>query len=164
MGKEKPVEGKFVTSVKVGPKGQIIVPKEVRDMFNIQPGDMLLMLADVEQGIANLDRLEAQCNLIVPPVGGCDLAMSYTGRAMGDCVPPGTILLLKAGDRDAIIPGEEYVIVCRKIVTLRIVRAAEEEGKVRLVAGDREHYDDIGLNDSDILSVYKVKGKLIINS
>ena len=52
MGKEKPVEGKFVTSVKVGPKGQIIVPKEVRDMFNIQPGDMLLMLADVEQGIA----------------------------------------------------------------------------------------------------------------
>ena len=24
MGKEKPVEGKFVTSVKVGPKGQII--------------------------------------------------------------------------------------------------------------------------------------------
>lgn len=52
MGKEKPAEGKFVTSVKVGPKGQIIVPKEVRDMFNIQPGDMLLMLADVEQGIA----------------------------------------------------------------------------------------------------------------
>ncbi len=119
---------------------------------------------DVEQGIANLDRLEAQCNLIVPPVGGCDLAMSYTGRAMGDCVPPGPILLLKAVDRDAIIPGEEYVIVCRKIVTLRIVRAAEEEGKVRLVAGDREHYDDIVLNDSDILSVYKVKGKLIINS
>lgn len=52
MGKEKPLEGKFVTSVKVGPKGQIIVPKEVRDMFNIQPGNMLLMLADVEQGIA----------------------------------------------------------------------------------------------------------------
>lgn len=52
MGKEKPAEGKFVTSVKVGPKGQIIVPKEVRDMFGIQPGDMLLMLADTEQGIA----------------------------------------------------------------------------------------------------------------
>ena len=52
MGKEKPAEGKFVASVKVGPKGQIIVPKEVRDMFHIQPGDMLLMLADMEQGIA----------------------------------------------------------------------------------------------------------------
>ena len=119
---------------------------------------------DVEQGIGNLDRLEITCNLIVPPAGDCDLAMSYTGRAMGACVPPGTVVLLKAVDRDAIIPGEEYVIVCQKIVTLRIVRAAEEEGKVRLVAGDREHYDDILLNVSDIVSVYKVKGKLIINS
>lgn len=119
---------------------------------------------DVEQGIGILDRLEPSSNLIVPPAGDCDLAMSYAGRAMGACLPPGTVVLLKAVDRDAIIPGEEYVIVCRKIVTLRIVRAAEEEGKVRLVAGDRDHYDDILLNVSDIVSVYKVKGKLIINS
>lgn len=119
---------------------------------------------DVEQGIGILDRLEPSSNLIVPPAGDCDLAMSYAGRAMGACVPPGTVVLLKAVDRDAIIPGEEYVIVCQKIVTLRIVRAADEEGKVRLVAGDREHYDDIMLNVSDIVSVYKIKGKLIINS
>ena len=119
---------------------------------------------DVEQGIGNLGHLESPCNLIIPPVGECDLAMCYNGRAMGSCVPPGTIVLLKAVDRDAIIPGEEYVIVCQKIVTLRIVRAAEEPGKVRLVPGDRENYDDILLNVSDIVSVYKVKGKLIINS
>ena len=60
--------------------------------------------------------------------------------------------------------GGEYAIVSRKIVTLRIVRAADEEDKVRLVAGDRENYDDILLNVSDIVAVYKVKGKLIINS
>nr|WP_290539702.1 hypothetical protein [Alistipes sp.] len=119
---------------------------------------------DVEQGIARLDRLDAESNLIVPPVGECDLAMCYTGRAMGNIVPPGTVVLLKAVDRDAIIPGGEYVIVCRKIVTLRIVRAADEEGKVRLVAGDRDNFDDIILKVSDIVSVYKVKGKLIINS
>lgn len=119
---------------------------------------------DVEQGIGILDRLEPSSNLIVPPAGDCDLAMSYAGRAMGACLPPGTVVLLKAVDRDTIIPGEEYVIVSQKIVTLRIVRAADEEGKVRLVAGDRDHYDDILLNVSDIVSVYKVKGKLIINS
>ena len=33
MAKLKPPKGKFVATVKVGPKGQIIVPKEVRDMF-----------------------------------------------------------------------------------------------------------------------------------
>ena len=54
MAKIKPPKGKFVASVKVGPKGQIVVPKEVRDMFGIEPGDMLLMLADEEQGIGIL--------------------------------------------------------------------------------------------------------------
>lgn len=119
---------------------------------------------DVEQHIASLDRLEAECDLVVLPVSDCDLAMVYNGRAMGAVVPPGTIVLLKAIDADAIIPGEEYVIVCQKIVTLRIVRAADAEGKYRLVPGDRENFDDIVVNASDITSVYKVKGKLIINS
>lgn len=85
------------------------------------------------------------------------------GTCHGDALPPGAVVLLKAVDRDAIIPGE-YVIVSRKIVTLRIVRLADGEDKLRLVAGDRENYDDIILNVSDISSVYKVKGKLIINS
>ena len=45
-------EGKFIGSVKVGPKGQIVIPKEARDLFNINPGDTLILLADVERGIA----------------------------------------------------------------------------------------------------------------
>ena len=119
---------------------------------------------DVEQGIRYLTQLEAQSSLVVPPVGKCDLAMCYSGRAMGALLPPGTVVLLKLIDRDAIIPGGEYVIVSRKIVTLRIVRATGDGEKIRLVAGDKENYDDIILNVSDIMSVYKVKGKLIINS
>ncbi len=43
---------KFMSSVKVGEKGQIVIPKEVREMFGIEPGDMLLLLADKAQGIA----------------------------------------------------------------------------------------------------------------
>ena len=46
---------KFMSSVKVGEKGQIVIPKEVREMFNIPPGDMLLLLADKERGIAIVD-------------------------------------------------------------------------------------------------------------
>ena len=44
--------GKFMSSIKVGPKGQIVIPKEAREMFGIEPGDTLLLLADINRGIA----------------------------------------------------------------------------------------------------------------
>ena len=48
---EKP-EGKFAWTVTVGTKGQIVIPKEAREVFGIEPGDRLLILADVNQGMA----------------------------------------------------------------------------------------------------------------
>ena len=43
---------KFIATVKVGDKGQIVIPKRARDLFGIAPGDTLLLLADKQQGIA----------------------------------------------------------------------------------------------------------------
>ena len=43
---------KYMGSAKVGPKGQIVIPKEVRAMFDIEPGDSLILLADAQKGIA----------------------------------------------------------------------------------------------------------------
>ena len=48
---ERP-EGKYAWTVTVGTKGQIVIPKEARDVFDIHPGDHLLILADAEQGMA----------------------------------------------------------------------------------------------------------------
>ena len=39
-------------TVKVGERGQIVIPKEAREIFYINPGDSLLVLGDEEQGIA----------------------------------------------------------------------------------------------------------------
>ena len=41
-----------ISTAKVGPKGQIVIPKEVRDIFRIQPGDQVMILADSKRGIA----------------------------------------------------------------------------------------------------------------
>jgi AbrB family looped-hinge helix DNA binding protein len=39
-------------SVKVGERGQVVIPKEAREIFGIKPGDILLVLGDTERGIA----------------------------------------------------------------------------------------------------------------
>lgn len=45
-------EGKYLFGVaKVGQKGQIVIPKEAREIFNISPGDTLAVLGDINQGI-----------------------------------------------------------------------------------------------------------------
>ena len=48
---ERP-EGKYAWTVTVGTKGQIVIPKEAREIFDIRPGDHLLILADTRQGMA----------------------------------------------------------------------------------------------------------------
>jgi len=45
---------KFVGISKVGEKGQIVIPKEARDMFDIKSGDSIIVLCDKEKGIALL--------------------------------------------------------------------------------------------------------------
>jgi len=45
-------KGKHAWTAKVGEKGQIVIPKEAREIFGISPGDTLLLLGDEDQGIA----------------------------------------------------------------------------------------------------------------
>lgn len=38
-------------TAKVGDRGQIVIPKEARELFNIKPGDTLLILGEEETGL-----------------------------------------------------------------------------------------------------------------
>lgn len=38
-------------TAKVGDRGQIVIPKEARELFGIKPGDTLLILGDSETGL-----------------------------------------------------------------------------------------------------------------
>ena len=42
----------YMGTVKVGPKGQIVITKEIRDMFDIEPGQSLMIMAHPARGIA----------------------------------------------------------------------------------------------------------------
>ena len=47
-------KNKYVGICKVGEKGQIVIPKEIRNMFDIKAGDSVIVLCDKEKGIALL--------------------------------------------------------------------------------------------------------------
>ena len=48
----KPVKGKYAWTVTVGEKGQIVIPKQARELFDIHPGDALILLGDEKRGLA----------------------------------------------------------------------------------------------------------------
>ena len=52
--------GKYAWMVKIGEKGQFVIPKEARELFDLQPGYEILVLGDAERGIAILPRKQQQ--------------------------------------------------------------------------------------------------------
>ncbi len=45
-------KGRYIFgTARVGEKGQIVIPKDARRLFGIEPGDTLLILGDEENGI-----------------------------------------------------------------------------------------------------------------
>lgn len=59
-------KGKYAWTATVGEKGQIVIPKQAREVFGIHPGDTLLLLGDEEKGIAipPPDGMEELCRRI----------------------------------------------------------------------------------------------------
>ena len=53
-------QGKYAWMVKIGEKGQFVIPKEAREIFDLQPGDEILVLGDREKGIAVLPKAKQQ--------------------------------------------------------------------------------------------------------
>lgn len=47
-------KGKYSWMVKIGEKGQFVIPKEARDLFGLQPGTEILVLGDEKRGLAIL--------------------------------------------------------------------------------------------------------------
>ena len=54
-------DGKYYAwMVKIGEKGQFVIPKEARELFDFNPGDEILVLGDKKRGIAVLPKAKQQ--------------------------------------------------------------------------------------------------------
>ena len=52
--------GKYAWMVKIGEKGQFVIPKEARELFDLKPGYEIVVLGDREKGLAILPRDQQQ--------------------------------------------------------------------------------------------------------
>lgn len=61
------MKNKYIGISKVGEKGQIVIPKEAREMFGIKPGNSLVILCDKKKGMAILksDVIESNIDDII---------------------------------------------------------------------------------------------------
>ena len=66
------VEKKIFGTAKVGEKGQIVIPKEARELFGIESGDTMLILGDKSCGIVitKIDVLSDAANKILAELKG----------------------------------------------------------------------------------------------
>lgn len=89
--------GQFMSTVKVGSKGQIVIPKEIRDMFGIEPGQSLVIMADLKRGIA-LQRQEIMTMI-------ADAIMDGRGREVMPNEDPAGYEIYAEAIKKAIKPG-----------------------------------------------------------
>ncbi len=63
--------GKYAWMVKIGEKGQFVIPKQARELFDFKPGDEIIVLGDKERGIAILPK-EKQQDYVEKIFGGIE--------------------------------------------------------------------------------------------
>ena len=58
-------------TAKVGDRGQIVIPKDARELYGIRPGDTLLILGDEENGmiVTKPDVLSSLAERILDQIG-----------------------------------------------------------------------------------------------
>jgi len=66
-------------TVKVGKKGQIVIPKEAREIFNIKVGDALLVIGDEKKGIA-IAKASVMKSLVHKILGGMGEVRKKAGK------------------------------------------------------------------------------------
>ena len=115
--------------------------------------------ADVEKYVLAPDSYVRAGELRLPMFAGCDFAAVYCGRAMGDEVPTGSVVVMRrVVDMEELVPGSDCLVVCDKRVLFRRLRASDSSEVLRLEAPDTERVDAVEVNKADVREIYRLEG------
>jgi hypothetical protein len=90
-----------------------------------------------------------------------DFGARYNGKAMGEAVPAGAIVLVKAVPLSGLVPGGDYVVVGEGLTMLRRVRRNAGSNLLRLIPVDTGNYDEICIDAAAVRELYSVRAVII---
>ncbi len=131
---------------------------------NLRGAQIPFYRVDVERFATQTAKMTPDELIVFPSLAECDMAMLYMSDAMAPRIPAGSVVFLKQIDAQMMIPGEEYVISTGKVITLRRVRAAEDDSVWRLETYNRERFDDWMLPKSEVMQVWRICGRMLLNN
>ena len=95
-----------------------------------------------------------------PMLRGCHFAAFTFSDAMQPEIPRGTTLFFERVTPETVIPGGVFLVVSAVFNGIRQLRREPGRRKVRLVPKNREDYDEVEIELSDIDSIFQVKAIL----
>ncbi len=117
--------------------------------------------ADVEKYVAAPQKFADKNYISLPMVEDAEFGAVYYGRAMGDAIPSGSIVLLRQVPPESLIPGGDYLVVAEGATMLRRVRRNVDSGVLRLMPVDEENFDEIRIDESQVRELYLVRAVII---
>lgn len=131
-------------------------------MNNLIKGLIPYYPIDIVSFASNVFPTKPTHNLVLPMFIGATFATTCVGNAMRPSVPNGSIVVLRDSSVNSIVPGETYLIATNDFVLIRTIRTIDSnENKIMLVADNREQYDNIILEKTEINKIYIVLGVII---
>jgi hypothetical protein len=117
--------------------------------------------ADIEKYIASPARFTSKSYVAIPTVEDAEFGAVYNGRAMGEAIPPGSIVLVRRVLPENLIPGGDYVVVGEEVTMLRRVRREAGSTMLRLLPLDAANFDEIRVDAADVKELYLVRAVVI---
>ena len=116
---------------------------------------------DIEFVATHLEELEADDRIWFKRFEGCSFAGLHLGDSMIPEIPPGAVVVVREETVENIIPGGIYVIISDSFNGIRYVRSGLTAGKLRLVAANKEAFDEIEMDAGRIKKIFSVRGIIV---
>jgi hypothetical protein len=116
---------------------------------------------DVEKYIAMPARFSIKGYVSLPGMDDAEFAALYNGRAMGETMPPGSMVLMKRVEPQCLIPGGDYVVAGEEFIMLRRVRREADSQMLRLMPVDEANFDEVRVAMGEIREIYLVRGVVV---